>query len=258
VGDIAGMKARLFAVAMAMFGLSACAERPGGNSEADAQFRHAARETYEALISESCTPNPALRRETVLARERALAQTFEQHAEAAVRLQLDIARNDLAHRRSSGHVNCWDDRDERFAARHVEMARNSARTGLAEMESLVPRLTSLPASTADLPAEEGAAFRARVFSLVEALNMPCQGTRAARNEVVRGPAMAELNRFRERIGSTPYAPHFDIARADALYEGSIWTVECVEPEDIPAAEASRRALDETKRQIAQMAAAAHL
>jgi hypothetical protein len=123
------------------------------------------------------------------------------------------------------------------------------------MEALVPGLTALPASIAPLPPSRSAGFRSLVRNLVEYLQPLCAG---ADSDQILAPARAELARFRQRLQDTPYAAHFDLAQADGLYERSITSAECIDAPPLPPAEASRAALQETRRQIARIAAFARL
>jgi len=260
------MKMRLLlALAIAMLAPSGCADRTSGNSEAgaaagagreDANFRYLARGVYEALLTESCPPNRTLPRARVLTPEIAAVRAFERRTGSGpARFHVEIARHDIAYRQASGALGCLDDSDRRFAALHVERARDRVRLGLREMETLAPRVTALPASLAALPPSRSAEFRSLVRTAVENLQPLCAGPDSDR---ILAPARAELARFRRRLEDTPYALHFDLARADGLYERSITVAECIDAAPRPAAEASRAALQETRGQIARIAAFARL
>lgn len=273
-GDIGPMRASLvFVLAMAMFAPCGCGGGASGNAQAEpapatrlsdasqagARFRYLARAVNEALLTESCAPDPALRRATVLAGEYAAVRAFEQRIGSdAPRLHWDVARSDVAYRLASGGLGCWEDSDPRFAARHVEMARDSVRSGLREAEQLAPNLVALPGSTTALPPADSAAFRFLVRRLVEYLQPLCRITEAGGDDPILAPAREELGRLRQRLEGTFYGPHFDLAEADGRYERSITMAECSDSPPIPAAEASRAALQETRRQIARIARIARL
>ncbi|MEA3014221.1 MAG: hypothetical protein QOD42_2766 [Sphingomonadales bacterium] len=267
------MKARcLVALAIAMLAPSGGAASARGNiqevtpgtalpdaAREDARFRHVARSVHEALLIGPCQPDPAPRRAAWRAGENAEVRAFEERiGPGPPRFHWEVARSDVEHRRDSGDLGCSDEADSRLAASHAGMARDRVRLGLQELERMAPGLAALPASAAAPPLPDGAAFRLLVRRLVEHLQPFCVLTTAADNDRIMAPAKAELARFRQRLEGTPYALDFDLAEADGLYERSITVAECGVLGDDPAAAVSRDALDEARRQIAGIAAAAGL
>jgi hypothetical protein len=262
VGDIAEMRFRsLLAAAAVLIALSGCDGPRAGNAEAGsreaAEFRYVARGIYEALVTESCRPTPALRRAILLADEQAAIHAFEARAGSTARFNLAVARADVGFRQGSNTLGCLDDSDPNFARIHVEAARSRVRSGLVTLEAQTPRLAAGPIPpTLPSPADT-AAFRHQVRQLVEMLHPLCQITTEADDDRVTAPARAALSRFRLGLRS-PYAENFDLAQADALYERSITMAECTEAGHSPLAVASRNVLAETNRQIARLAAATRL
>ena len=175
-------------------------------------------------------------------------------AGAGARFHLAVARADVAYRKANGTLGCWSDTDPSFATRHVEMARSTVRSDLAALSAQAPRLTALSFPTQTLLPPDGAGFRSRVRTLVEFLHPLCQITTAGDNDQIMAPARADVRRLRERLQSSSSAGEFDLAEADALYERSITSAECMQAGESTATATSRNALAETRRQIAPIAA----
>ena len=238
-----------YAIALLLPFAVGCGPAEGANpAVAAAEFRFHARDSYRALTTESCRPDPALRRELVLASERRAMRAFEARmASTPLGSQLTIAREDAAYALASEH-GCWDDTDPDFARAHVEMARNQFSAGLRRMEELAPALAaSLPATAA--PEANRAALRWRFYQLAESVIAPCPLSTRADNDEIMAPARAELRRFRQRLEGTTRAIHFALAEADAAHHWSIYQVSCVDPGSGPPAEASRDALAAVRRNI---------
>lgn len=259
-------------LASALLATSSCGEG-GRNSEgkpwsqasvsdaarSGARFRYVGRDVYRASLMESCEVDPALLRATVLARENAALRNFEVRMRSGPAAHhLEVARSDVEFRRASGALGCWQDSDPRFAELHVQMARESVRRGVDEMEKMVSELAPLGASMTGLASPDKAEFRSLARTIIESLTPLCVITSTASNEEILGPARAELARFGARLQPTPYALHFALAEADALYERSQTVAECADPGSESAADVARNALHQTRRQIAQLVAVARL
>lgn len=220
---------------------------------ATAEFRYEAGEVYENLTMESCEPNPALRRAVVLGSEGEAIRAFERRLRGTpLEFHLAVARND-ATRRIGVNRGCWADSDPDFARIHVQMARDGVRGGVQRLEALASELAdSLPEMSAR--ADEAVEFRYQARRFLEGFEAPCPMSSRAENVAILAPARAELQRFRQRLDGTAYAIHFDLAWADAAYIWSITEVSCVEPDTGPPAELRREALEEVRRQIAELEA----
>lgn len=217
---------------------------------AEAEFRWHAREMYKSLLMPSCGAPRGFRRADLLRPEQAAVVAFEREA-SGTKLQshLVLARSQVARalKRDGG---CWSDEDMRFARLHVETTRSDVRNGLARMQALAGSVGA-PAP-GGLSIGRGADFQHRVRDLVRSSRARCPITIRGDNDRIMAPARAELARFRQRLAGTPYAGHFDMAQADVAFEDSINVVECANPSSSPAAQASREALTNVKRQIAAL------
>jgi hypothetical protein len=246
--------ARRYALTLVLpLALSCHQRQPASDAAAAAaaEFRFHAKDSYQALNTESCRPDPALRRAVVLAGERRAMRAFEARmASTPLGFQLAIAREDAAYALAAEH-GCWDDSDPRFARSHVQMALDQASAGLRRMEEMAPALAaSLPEATA--PEADQAALRRRFFQLAEAALGPCPLSTRAGNDEILGPARAELRRLRRRLEGTPYALHYDLAESDAAYHWSVYRVSCVDPASGSPADARRDALASIRRSIAEV------
>lgn len=196
-------------------------------SDADrtaAEFRYLARDTYKAAQQESCRPSSVVYA-VALADEIATLRDFEATMGSnGVGFQLSLARADVAHH----GFGCWVDDDPVFAQRHVSMARERLTHGL---DVMAERASTLPAAAPrdGLATATSAAFRDRVARLIQAVNPQCQLSVRGDNEEIVAPARTVLNTFRRRLDGSDYALHFDIAKADVLYELSVTMVECTPP-----------------------------
>ena len=214
--------------------LSACSSagetRGGTQSESqsdamvEAEFRHAARETYRAARSRSCEPS-SVDYATALSDEVAALRNFEAQATASLGFHLDVAQADV----EFVDTGCWVDDDPDFAKRHVEMARKNLSYGLEVLSRLGSSLTP-QAPNDGLPAALSAAFRARIASVVTTVNPACQLSNRAASEEITAAATARLAQFEQQIGSTAFALHFAIAETDVLYLQSITLTECASPQ----------------------------
>lgn len=262
-----------FTVAVAMLASASCGGDGGRHAETNtlaaaadgeaahsgARFRYEARGVYEALLMESCHADPTLRHTAALGRENAAIRGFEGRVQSLPPgHHLEIARSDIAYQQTSGMLGCWENSDPRFAERHVQMARERVRNGLREMETLAPQLANLSSSTAGLEPPSSAQFRSLVRTLVASLEPLCPIDDAVSDDQILAPARAELARFIQRLQGTPYALHFALAAADAQHERSMTVAECLDPASGRAADAARHTLGETRRQLARIAAIAHL
>lgn len=216
-------------------------------SMAAAEFRYVARDTYGAAQSRSCE-GASVDYATALNNQIVALRTFEDQARSSVAgFHLALARAEI------DETRCWEDRDPRFAERHVAMARERLAQGLEVLPQLA---SSLPndALVDSLPAEVSAAFRARIVPLIRAINPLCPLSKEAGVEDITRTASARLADFERQIADTAFGMHFSIAEADVLYEQSITLVECGNPSsDDP--EQMRTAMEnEMKSQIASLEA----
>ena len=174
----------------------------------------------------------------------------QQAGSAWVRFQLEVARSDLMHKRA----DCWREWDRASLAQ--AMPAKDVRPALRQMEALASLLERSPHSPPEVPAEQGAAFRALARELV-ALNGPlCPIDRDVDEDTILAPAKAEFERFKRRLHGSPYEAHFDMAQGDVHYEQGLQSMECADPEVNVAARVSRRVLDETRRIVARLSAIA--
>lgn len=241
--------------AVLLIGTAGCSESSDSLARAaqsGAEFRYYARHAYEALTIESCQERPALRRDLVLAREKAAMTALEERVRShPAGAHLALARSDVHYAREVGGLGCWEDSSADFAAIHVQMARNRVRGGLIEMQRLASAAAPVPIS-GNIASSSAARFRSSARELIALLQPLCPST-PADNARILAPAKAELARFRKNLQETPYALHLAVAEADALYERSITTAECVDAPAVPPVQASRSALEETRRRIGSLA-----
>jgi hypothetical protein len=231
---------------ISMVVLSGCGSRESNDARSawhrpdwsqSAPFRMAARDVYRNLLQESCEPDPRLKRSTVLAAEAVMVRNFEAKVTTQpVASQLGLARRDIEYLLAKPDAMCWADSDLAFATKHIEMARESVRVGLASLESMVLASTAWGVIPSGGP--NAAQFRAGVRDLVDRLWPACALHRLTSNDEILATGRAEFARLKTRIAATPYADQFSVAEADARYLASQTIVECAEPssETVDAAE----------------------
>lgn len=245
---------RAFAAAI-LLALGACGDSGfRAHDRAAAEYRDAARDVYEALLTPSCPPTSDAPRSTALAGERERVRRAEERAQSAAGFHLAVARSDLLYRQATGTLGCQADDDPAFAGIHTGMARRRVRVGLDRMAALAPGLTapSGPEATAAIAAT--APFRARVRELIAYSRPLCPLSTAADNDEIMKAVVAEVVRFRSELTGR-YALHFDLAQADTVYEQSQTVVECAEPGSTPIEPQRRQAFAGAARLLAAVRAA---
>jgi len=224
--------------------------RPGGSSWASsakgAEFRSVATLVYEHMQRESCPPVTRYPRTKLLADEIRAVRAFETRSAATnAGQQLAIVRADIDHRMTTDAFGCWSaDDDPAFAKIHIDMAKKTIGEGLAELARLAPALGPRQDELALSPAK-AAAFRDAVRYLETSLHPLCDLSTLAGNDEVFAPARAQADAFRAGIATSPYADHYDIARADAHYQLANTMAECSDPQPITRDALQSRAVQQT-------------
>lgn len=220
------------------------------SSAKGAEFRYIATSAYEDMRRESCPPVTRYPRSKILADQIRAVRDFETKlAGTNAEQQLEIVRADIDHRMAIDEIGCWSaDDDPDFAKMHIDMAKKTIEHGLGEMARRVPALGP-QGEKLRLSAANGAAFRLAVRDLENGLNPLCAFSSLVDNDDGFAAARAQADAFRTSIAASPYADHYDIARADAHYKLSITMVECANPEPITHDALEGRTLKRTKDEL---------
>ena len=215
----------------------------------DTVFRAAARRMYGALANSSCRPASGFDRETLIKPERDAVASFERElsTQPTAATQLGIAKEDAAF----GQAHCWADDDIRFAKIHVEGDQKTVTSGITRLRELAPILDPMPDYKVPLNAAE---FRNQVRAMMESVDLLCRWTSRGTNEEVLAASMAEIDDFEKSLSGSPYATHFNIAKADITYDRAGLVAECDGPGSEPVSKLSSGALAEVNVKIGKLRA----
>lgn len=244
------MRISVFLILVLFSSCSPVLDRTVQSSSEEIELREKAGEMYEALWQESCPPISIYPRSELFADlARKIEQSESRWAGSSLGQQIQLAKQKTAFRRHLGDLGCWADNDERFAKKHLAWARTDIEQFLAKAEKsdIADVAENL---VIDPMLADSAEFRIRVEDLVGSLTPLCQLSTQANNRDVVSSARQMVDAFRQEIGHSPFATHFDIAREDAEFRLSRILVECAEAGTESRDQLETELLDATRRMLA--------